>query len=174
MKTVPNFSRYQADIKGNLYSTNYKNSGKTKILKPAISKDGYPHTMLQRDDGKYCTMKVHKIIALTYFGPKVGENEINHKNGIKTDNSVSNLEYCSRSENVKHAYRTGLNPPKRGELNGKSKLTEKDVIEIRTHAKNFIGRYYGRKALAEKYGVSEAHIKDIVTKRRDVWPSVSI
>lgn len=75
------------------------------------------------------------------------------------------------SENIRHAYKNGLIKARRGSSNGNSKLSEQDVKDIRDHAKKS-GRYYGRKKLAEKYGVSEAHIKDIVTKRRDIWPDV--
>jgi len=171
MKQIPNFSRYFASEDGDLYSSNYKRTGKTVKLKPAKSSDGYMRTVLQDDNGKYHSIGVHRMIALAYLGESNGL-QVNHKNGIKTDNSVSNLEYCTISENILHAYKINLITPKRGELNGMSKLTEQDVIEIREHAANFKGRYYGRKMLAEKYGVSVAHIKDIVTKRRNVWPSV--
>jgi hypothetical protein len=171
MKQIPNFSRYLASEDGDLYSVNYKRTGKTVKLKPAKSPDGYLKTVFLGDDGKYKPVCVHRMIALAYFGESNGL-QVNHKNGIKTDNRLENLEYCTISENIIHAYKMNLIIPKRGELNGMSKLTEQDVIEIREHAANFKGRYYGRKMLAEKYGVSEAHIKDIVTKRRNVWPSV--
>ena len=171
MRVVENYSRYSVDDNGNIYSNNYKNSGKTKVLKPALDASGYLKTMIQTDEGKYTTIAVHRFAAISFFGKSNGL-EVNHKNGIKTDNSIGNLEYCTRSQNIKHAYDTGLIIPKRGSLNGMSKLTEQDVKEIRDYVANFEGRYYGRKALAEKYGVSEPHIKDIVSRRRDIWMSV--
>lgn len=170
-KKIPNFSRYEASTDGRIRSINYKNSGKKKILKPSDGGDGYLKTMLLNDDGKYCSWGIHKWIAFTFLGPRPKGLQINHKNGIKTDNSVKNLEYCSRSENIKHAFDNGLIKPKRGELNGMSKLTKEDVIQIRKTAKNG-GRYYGRKKLAEQYGVSEAHIKDVVNGRRGVWSHI--
>jgi hypothetical protein len=168
MKQIPKFSRYCLDEQGNIYSTNYKNTGKIKILKPAPQKDGYLKTMILGDDGKYLSKSIHKLMANTYFGEHEGL-QVNHKNGIKTDNSLSNLELCTASDNIKHAFRNGLMKPKRGELNGMSKLTKEQVKEIRDYVANFQGRYYGRKALAEKYGISEAHLKDIVNRRRDIW-----
>jgi len=171
MKQIPNFSRYLASEDGDLYSVNYKRTGKTIKLKPAKCPDGYLKTMLQDDNGKYKTISVHRIIALAYFGKSNGL-QVNHKNGIKTDNRVENLEYCTISENVLHSFRMNLNIPRRGELNGMSKLTEQEVKEIREYASSFKGRYYGRKMLAQKYGVSESHIKDIVNKRRNIWPTV--
>lgn len=170
-KTIPGFRRYEASSLGRLRSTNYKNSGKIKVLKPALSPDGYMKTMLQDDNKKYRSWTVHKFVTLAFFGKKGEGIEVNHKNGNKTDNRIENLEYCTRSHNMKHALRTGLMEPKRGSKNGHSKLTEKEVIEIRKHAKEK-GQRYGRAKLAEKYGVSEAHIKDIVNRRRNSWPHV--
>ncbi len=169
MKSIPNFSRYFATDEGFIFTTGWRGSKQTKQIKAASdTKDGYLQSMFKRDDGKYCTVKIHKLIALAYFGERVEGQEINHKNGIKTDNRPENLEYCSRSENVKHAFDMGLLIPKRGESNGNSKLSTEDVNNIR-EAANCGKRYYGRKGLAIKYGVSEAHIKDIVTRRRNVW-----
>lgn len=165
-KQIPNFSRYEASNKGFLRSTNYKNSGKTKVLKPKIS-GGYYKTMLLSDNGKYKTWSVHKWVALTWLGEAKGL-EVNHINGDKTNNNVSNLEYCTRSENMIHAYRHNLEKPQRGSINGNSKLTEEQVSEIRAYAKKY-GKLKNRKQLAKKYGVSESHLKDIVSKRRGIW-----
>jgi hypothetical protein len=169
MKTIPNFSRYLASEDGYIYSTNYKNSGKIKILKPALSDDGYLKTVLKQDCGKYKTVAVHREVAAAYLGEKPKAMEVNHINGIKTDNRPSNLEYCTRSENCKHSFDIGLQKPKKGELNGMAKLTNEQVMEIRNFVASVNKRYYGRKQLAEKYGISEAHLKDVVNKRRGVW-----
>jgi hypothetical protein len=171
MKKIPNYSRYFADENGDVWTTGWKGSKITKKLKPCKSKDGYLKTVFLRDDGKSHSCTVHKIIALAYLGEKGEGQEINHINGIKTDNRPSNLEYCTRSYNCKHSFDTGLQKPKRGSLNGHSKLTESDVEYIRKVAASG-GRYYGRAKLAEMFGVSEAHIKDIVTKRRNTWSHV--
>lgn len=170
-KPIPNFSRYEASTSGNLRSINYKNSGKTKILKPADAGDGYLKTMLKDDNGKYKSWGVHKFVALAYLGEKPKGLEINHIDGNKTNNAPSNLEYCTRSENIKHGFKNGLLKHKRGSLNGMAKLTEQDVIEIRKHAKKHAPNY-GRAALAKKYGISEGQVKDIVTRRRNIWPHV--
>ena len=170
-KSIPNFSRYEASTLGRLRSLNYKNSGKTKVLRPADGGDGYLKTMLQNDSGKYRSWGVHKFVAFTFLGDRPEGMEINHIDGVKTNNAPSNLEYCSKSENLKHAYRKNLLIAKKGSLNGKAKLTEKEVAEIRAHAKKHAPRY-GRKELAIKYGVSDGQIKDIVTRRRNIWPHV--
>ena len=173
MKSIPGFSRYVACESGLLYSTNYKNTGRLKELRPALSPDGYLKTMLVKDDGSYHTDRVHCFVAWAYLGPVPDGMEINHINGVKTDNSPSNLEYVTHSQNIKHAFDTGLATPARGELNGMAKLTDEEVAEIRRHARESPTRYYGRKLLAAKFKVSEAHIKDIVTKRRNLWPHIA-
>lgn len=169
-KSIPGFSRYEASSFGRLRSINYKNSGKTKVLKPALS-DGYLKTMLQADNRSYKTWNVHKFIAITWLGKCAKGFVVNHKDGIKINCRPSNLEYVTISENVQHSYDNGLQKPALGSKNSQHKLTESDVIAIRAHADSS-GRYYGRKALAAKYKVTEGHIKDIVTRRRNPWPHV--
>jgi hypothetical protein len=168
MKQTKNFSRYFTTEDGHIYSLNYKRTGKTKIMKPAISTDGYLKTVLLDDGGKYHTIAVHRFIALVYFGEKPFKHEVNHKNGIKTDNRVCNLEYITHQQNVQHSYKTGLQKPKNGSANHYAKLNEDQVTEIRRVAESG-GRYYGRKELAMKFGVAECTIKDIVTRRRNSW-----
>jgi hypothetical protein len=171
MKTIPNFSRYAADTQGNIYSLNYKRTGLVKQIRPCI-RQGYLQSMFQRDDKKYCTEKVHKLVTLAFFGERPAGTEVNHINGIKTDNRIENLEYVSHSENCLHSFRTKLQKPKAGALNGMSKLTDKQVAEIRNFVAASKQRFYGRKKLALKYGISEAHVKDIVSRRRNVWSHI--
>lgn len=56
-KNIPNFNRYQASSMGNIRSLNYKNTGKIKNIKPALTKDGYLQSMFLSDCGKYCSKK---------------------------------------------------------------------------------------------------------------------
>lgn len=169
-KAIPGFSRYEASTDGLIRSINYKRSGQIRILKPAISEDGYLKTMLQKDDGGYKTSRVHKWVALTFHGPSNGLT-VNHKDTNKLNNRPDNLEYITALENVKHATENGLQKPKPGSLNPMAKLTERAVIEIRNVAANG-GRYYGRKELAERFGVDECTIKEVVTRRKNGWKHV--
>lgn len=170
-KTIPNFSRYEASNLGNLRSINYKNSGKIVNLNPSKAKDGYIKTMLQDDNKKYHSLTVHLFVCMAFIGIKKEGFEINHKDGNKSNNNINNLEYCTRSQNIQHAFDNKLMMPKVGSLNGMAKLTESQVIEIRNHAKNN-GRYYGRKELALKYNVSECTIKEVVTRRKNKFYNV--
>ena len=164
-KEIKGFSGYEASDLGNLRSLNYKRTGMAKVLRPSIS-GGYLKTMLKSDEGKYRSLYVHRFVCLAFLGQKPKGLEINHKDGNKLNNRPSNLEYVTRKENVKHAYDNKLMRPKVGSSNGMAKLKESDVLEIRAHAASS-GRYYGRKQLAIKYGVSECTIKEVVTRRRN-------
>src|SRR3990167_8609812 len=73
----------------------------------------------------------HKIVALAFIPNPLSKKELNHKNGIKTDNRVENLEWCTHLENMQHAYKNGFVKINRGSNHGMAKLTEKQVLEIR-------------------------------------------
>ena len=155
------YSNYEVSNLGRLKTFNWKGSGKEKILKPALDKSGYLRTVLKGDNGISKTIKVHRIV-LNSFKPINDVLEVNHINGIKNDNRIENLEWCTRKQNIQHCIDNNLQYVLRGEEIGNSKLTEKQVIEIR---KKFIPRYYSRTKLAKEYNVSEATIKDIVYNR---------
>lgn len=70
---------------------------KERILRPAINQNGYLHLSV---DGKDC--RVHRIVAATFIDNSNNYRDVNHKNGDKTDNRVSNLEWVSHSQNELH------------------------------------------------------------------------
>jgi hypothetical protein len=130
-----------------------------KILKPGLSPRGYLTVSLYNGKGKSRTMKVHKLVAEAFLGPRPPGKEVNHKNGIKTDNRVSNLEYVSSGDNQRHAYRIGLRTasPRKGEQHWKHKLTSEDIKEIRS-----LKGAMTQRAIARKFNVSEPHISLIM------------
>lgn len=95
--------------------------------------------------------KVADLVARAFIGPKPDGLEINHKNGVKTDNRPENLEYVTKSENVRHAIRMGLY------RNGRARLTREQAEEIRRR------RSSGEKSadLAREFGVGVNHVWDI-------------
>jgi hypothetical protein len=172
MKTIKETNKYSVCENGFVYSMDYRGSGKIQAVKPALDLKGYQRVGLIIE-GKLVTRKVHRLVAETFIPNPEKKAFVNHKDGNKLNNSVFNLEWVTAKENTKHAIDNGLfsfqnseksvnKNPKKGELNGQSVLTEKQVIEIRSKYKPKI---YGRKMLAMEYNVSQHTIKDIVTKR---------
>lgn len=111
--------------------------------------------------------KIHRLVAEAFIPNPLNKPQVNHINGIKTDNRVENLEWCTLQENIDHAVSTGLWDKNKhnagnGENNGFSKLTEKDVLEIRS---KFKPRIYTRDMLAVEYGVKASCIKDVVNRK---------
>lgn len=100
----------------------------------------------------------HRIVWEAVHGPIPDGLEINHKNGVKTDNRIDNLELVTKSENLRHAYAMGLRAPLRGEKSAGAKLTWALVGEIRRRLAQ------GRESLdslAEEYGVCRTSIRNI-------------
>lgn len=117
------------------FGSQRRNVGGTP-LKPKTKKNGYKEVSLNFGLNKNGTSKyVHRLIAQTFLGEISKGFNVNHKDGNKSNNKLSNLEIVTFSENQKHAYKLGLitsNAPK-GSRHVKSKLTEEDVLLIREH-----------------------------------------
>ena len=77
------------------------------IRKYQIIHGGYQVVQLWKE-GNYKSWLVHRIVAFTFLGLPPNGHEVNHRDGNKQNNRLDNLEYVTRSENSKHAYRTGL------------------------------------------------------------------
>jgi len=106
-KEVPGFSKYIAQTDGRVYYDRGKNSYYLKYQ--IVKKTGYCKMHLMDDDNKDCTKRVNRIIGMTFledFDPKL---TVNHRNGDKMNNDISNLEMMTIEEQQKHARETGLN-----------------------------------------------------------------
>lgn len=165
-KNVPGYyGRYQVSDMGRIRS--FVNSSSRKVddwhfIKSRISNCGDEIVTLSLM-GKTKIYSIHRLVLLSFRG--YSNLTCNHKNGIKTDNRLSNLEYISCSENNKHAYRIGLKSA-RGSKNGRSKLNETIASEIKKiHRENYITKQRCRE-LGRIYNVSPQAIYDIKTGRR--------
>ncbi len=110
--TIREYSSYQVNEKGQVRSLcRYHNSGikidKIRILKPHIETTGYQTVHLYRK-GNSKSHYIHRLVMAAFTGPCPKGKEVNHKNGVKTDNRLANLEYVTPAENVLHAFRMGL------------------------------------------------------------------
>lgn len=99
--------RYEVSNTGKIRSNNYLGHGETKELKLHQDPKGYLRVRVYKGNTRV-TLKVHRAVAQAFIPNPKNLPEVNHINGIKNDNSVENLEWCTASDNEKHAYRLGL------------------------------------------------------------------
>lgn len=157
MTKIQGFENYEVDELGQIWSLPKKTRKITKTLKPLLHPvTGYMYVDLCKD-GKIKKFTVHRLVALTLIPNPENKPQVNHINGIKTDNRPENLEWCTRSENQKHSIKIGLRTTN-GEKNSQSKLTEKDVLYIRNSNERGC-------ILAKKFNISQPTICDIKKKR---------
>lgn len=113
--------------------------------KLSIHYKGYLTSSLSKEGNIFNTF-VHRIVARAFIDNPENKKEVNHINGIKTDNRVENLEWVTSKENSKHAWNNNLNKPKNGQQNGNSKLKKEDILVIRNlfleHSSVQIGKLY--------------------------------
>jgi len=125
-----------------------------------------------RKNGKNYMVRVHRLVMESFIGERPKGKDINHKNGIKHYNYLENLEYVTRSENVKHAFRLGLQSVGgaallKGEDQPNALLSNKEVNKIR---KLWESGNFSQEKLGDKYHVSKSCISHIVNWH--TWKSV--
>lgn len=118
---------------------------------------GYKRVNL-RLPGKSNNMGVHRLVALAFIPNPESKPYINHIDGDKANNHVSNLEWCTPAENMKHASLIGAMPV--GSKNASAKLKEADVLAIRANKEGL-----SSKQMALKYGVTENTIWYVRSRR---------
>lgn len=151
---------------------------KGKIMKTPLTVSGYPHTALVKD-GKKKTHTVHRLMALTYLPNPECKRTVNHIDGVKTNNLLSNLEWATDKENSKHAWDMGLskpiNPNKNGNRQGEnlsySVLTESDVVFIRKNCKKNGGNVRIVE-MCEMFGVTSATISSVIDETN--WKHIRV
>ena len=133
----------------------------SSLLSERIKK-GYNTCRLSKN-GIYKEYSIHRLVASAFIPNCKNKPQVNHINGIKSDNRVVNLEWCTISENTKHAHSLGLIKKRRGEQIKNSILTEQDVLNIR---KNINISSVDKRNLSIIYKVSYSTIDDVIARRR--------
>lgn len=104
---IGEFPNYEISSNGRV-----RNSKTSRILKTNVNERGYDCVCLH-DKGRQYNKRVHRLVADTFYDGDHQGLDVNHRDGDKLNNHISNLEFCTRSENVQHAFNNGLKKPSR-------------------------------------------------------------
>lgn len=126
-----------------------------RILKQGTSTHGYYQICLTHNYKK-TTLKVHRLVAFAFIKPVAGKSYVNHIDGNKKNNVVSNLEWCTAKENRIHAVKNNI-------IN--HKLKPGDGVKIRGMYKNGFTQTY----IADLFGVDQSMISNIVLGKSMTW-----
>ena len=157
MKDIPEFEElYAITNDGRVWSKK-----RNHFMNPFLNQ-GYPQILLTKNKKVRC-FRVHRLVASCFLAPIENKIIVNHKNGIKTDNRVENLEWCTVAENVQHSYKTGLQRIVKGDKHWSTKFTDKQVQEMRDLWAT--GRYRQREIEAI-FGANRGYVCNIVIGAR--------
>ena len=144
-KSIPCLDGYQVSTFGRVKSFKM---GKVKILKPMVNRQGYLQFHLSKSS-KAKWFRVNRLVAICFIPNPLGLPQVDHINGVKFNNHVSNLRWVTNSENRKQAFTTGLQKAQRGEERYNAKLTNEQAKFICDNHDKFT-----RAQLAKMFGVS--------------------
>ena len=161
--------------------SNIRNKKTKRLIKQFKNRHGYVTARIYKD-GVGTTRTVHRLVAKTFIPNPENLPEVNHKDENKSNNVVSNLEWCTRIYNVyygtglerreaSHAIaikegRTGKNISRNcGENNPNAKLSDADVLYIREHYKKN-DKEFGGVPLAKKFGITKHSLYRIIKNQR--------
>lgn len=162
-KIIDNFPNYQISNFGRVMSLAKKD--KPLIMAPHIGGGGYYSVNLHRKvEGKKVIERkyIHRLVAEAFIPNPLNRTEINHIDGDKTNNHITNIEWITHSENMKHSYKLGLHS--RCDIMGinhpRVKLSEEDVRDIRRRIDS------GTK-IGKEYGITRQQVNNI--RRGKSW-----
>lgn len=153
------------DLKGEVWieDSGYEISNKGRIItklgklfKGSITKHGYVSAHVEFDDG-FVARSAHRAVAHVFIPNPNNLPEVNHIDGIKLNNCVENLEWCTKKENQQHEVK--VLQQRNGENNYNKKLSDKEVLEIYELCKNTDIKH---KDIAKMYGVIPQEINLII------------
>lgn len=158
-KDIPSAPGYSITANGDI-----RKNRTGRIMKPFKNTSGYFQVGFQIN--KVRTRKlVHRLVMEAFVGDST--LPVNHKNGVKTDTRLDNLEYVTHSENTRHAIKAGLKTYHRGGKHHRSQFTDGEVCEIKKIIRIGLFRC---KDIARAYGVGYYTILHI--KRGSSWSHV--
>ena len=154
---------YQVSSAGDVRSLERLNSRgyfqRGRILTPRIEGGGYKFVTLHNGE-KITKFKVHRLVALHFIPNPEKKPCVNHKNGVKTDNSVDNLEWCTYGENKSHSFQVlGEAHWMKGKL-GDQCINSKAVLQLNFDGK-VIAKFGSAQEAFRKTGISQGNISSV-------------
>ena len=167
-KKIKGFSNYEISSCGKVFSLKRKHNQSNKMnneeieLKIQYIDNAYAILGLTDDDGNRRMKSVHRLVAEAFIENPENKRTVNHKDGDKHNNVLSNLEWATYQENSQHAHNTGLNPKQNGGKNAMAKIKEEECIQL------IIDMLEGasNNELASKYNLHSRYISLIRGKKR--------
>lgn len=178
-KSIPGYEGiYEIDEIGNIRSvgqltrSGFRPRSTPRTVKTYLNMNGYIYAGLMREAVRHVT-GVHRLVLLSFVGVPEGRFDAHHKNSIRTDNRLENLEWVSRQNNIKErdlsggtasGIRHGMfgkGHKVAGTLNGNAKLTDSIVADIRAR----VSAGETHLSVAKRYGVKEPAVWKIANNR---------
>lgn len=153
---------YQVSNQGRIRSFWHRRKGVDCLVQTSVY--GYKYVTLHKE--KQRTFRVHRLVAEAFIPNPEGKPQVNHINGDKGDNRVTNLEWCTGSENMIHAYRNGLEVANTQPAHiAKRILSEEQVRQIRT----LLDEGVSSRKIAKQFGVGKTLISQIKQGKAYGW-----
>lgn len=160
-KDIPGYEGlYRLYMDGRVWSYRTK-----RFLIKNVDRNGYFRYTLARN-GKVKNQALHRWLYLTFVGEIPKTHQINHKDGVKQNNELDNLELVTCKENINHAWGIGLARRRHGVQMGSSKLTENDIPKIRQLSKQGLSS----REIGGMFNVASTTILAIINER--TWKEV--
>lgn len=155
---IQGYPNYYVTDSGDIYSRNYKNTGRIKKMVPRKNTNGYYQIPISNGKTRKDII-VHRIVAETFIPNPDNKPEVNHINGNKADNRVENLEWVTRSENMRHRYRTLKYKGSLYNRFGKDNPTSKIIQQIKDG--KVVAEYYGSYEVERTTGIDAHHVRNV-------------